>query len=173
MSILFLGFIFSCGKQIPEQELPAVTSSGKHTLGFYLNDEAWIPYDKGNRKMFELPQPTLTESGGVKISATRIDRKQHARNWFCIEIEKDCFSKGRYAIGSQFCTSPYQVFYYGTNKEKASEVYMIDTLRPHFIDIHYLSKKKKIIAGTFEFDAITENGDRLEIRSGRFDLKLK
>ena len=170
MSLVIIFLIFSCRKNPPSEILPSITETGEHTLGFFINGEPWIPYDRGNHEVFELPKPTLETDGALKISATRIDDSNSARNWFCIEIEKNCFNKGIYPLSNHLCTSPYHTFYYATNKDKSARYYQIDTLQPHFIEITHLDTVKQIIAGRFEFDAVSNQKDTITIRSGRFDL---
>ena len=171
VSIVFILILIGCSKQPPTQKLPEETQIGANTLGFYLNGEPWIPYDRGRHEAFELPEPELTDEGALKISATRIDPGNSARNWFCIEIDSGCVRTGRYRLSSEICTSPYQIFYYGTNKDKSSESFEIDTLQPHYIEIQHLDKLNKVVAGNFELDAINQTGKRIKIRSGRFDLR--
>lgn len=167
---LLVLLIFSCRKNPPGEILPAYTNSGKHTLGCFVNGEAWLPYDRGNHEQYELPKPSLSENGGLKISATRIDDKKSSRNWFCIEIYQGCLEEGIYPLSNRDCTSPYQTFYYGSNAGKSGEIYRLDTLSPHFIEITHLDEQKKIIAGKFEFTAISQNQDSIRVRLGRFDL---
>ncbi|MEX1001075.1 MAG: hypothetical protein WDZ35_03090 [Crocinitomicaceae bacterium] len=170
---IMIVFFASCGKQPPVQKLPSPTQSGEHTLGFYLNGSPWIPYDRGRHEIFELPKPILTEDGILKISATRIDPANSSRSWFCIETDSCCAEIGRYALSSHLCTSPYQTFYYGQNKDLPSENYEIDRSQPHYMDITSINRSLKIISGSFEFDAISESNQRIEVRSGRFDLNYE
>lgn len=170
VSLVLLVLFFSCEKNPPKHILPAKTHSGEHTLGFYIDGEAWVPFDKGSHKEFELPKAQLSEKGALKISATRIDDPNNARNWFCIEIADSCFGPGVYQLSNQVCTSPYQTYYYSTNKNRPGETYSIDTLHPHFIEITHLNTQKKIIAGTFEFTAISNKNASIKISGGRFDL---
>jgi len=173
MSIVILMFFVSCQKQPPNQVLPKISNSGQHTLGFLINGESWIPYDRGYHEEFELPPAELSDNGSLKISATRIDDSNYARNWFCIEIEKGCFSPGRYPISNHLCTSPYQTYYYGKNKNDPSETFEIDISQPHFIEIETLDTINHYVSGTFQFDARSNLKNSIKIRSGRFDLTLK
>lgn len=151
--------------------LPEPSQEGKHTLGFNLNNEVWLPYDRGSHKEFELPQPQLGEDGSLSISATRIDEENGARNWFCIGIESNCDGPGIYEINNKSCTSPYQTYYYG-GVDKSSATYEIDQNKAHYIEITKLDLKSKIVAGLFEFTAYSEQGDTLHFTEGRFDIKL-
>jgi hypothetical protein len=173
MSILLLLVFGSCQKQPPKQQLPKISNTGKHTLGFLLNGESWIPYDRGYHEEFELPMAELSADGSLKISATRIDDSNYARNWFCLEINKGCFSPGRYPVSNHFCTAPYQTYFYGKNKNNPSETFEIDSRTPHFIEVETLDTIRYIVSGTFQFDAISNLGNKIKVRSGRFDLILK
>jgi hypothetical protein len=173
MIIVTILVVFSCRKSAPETVLPLISNNGTHTIGFFLNSEIWIPYDRGKHEQYELPKPTLDKDGHLKISATRIDEKISARNWFCIEIDRGCKSPGSYPISSKSCKSPYQTYYYGRNKNRKEDIYSIDTLQPHFIEVLHLDTINQIISGTFQFDAFTQAGDSIKVRSGRFDLKYE
>lgn len=170
---MLLVLIASCEKNPPGEILPPPTTSGEHTLGFFVNGEAWVPYDRGNHKIYELPKAKLTEEGSLKISATRIDTKMSCRHWFCIEIENRCDGVGKYSLSSIDCRSPYQTFYYGSNSDKLSETYQIDQGSSHYIEVTHLDDKHKIISGRFQFDAISGAGDSLSVRLGRFDLRYE
>ena len=164
----------SCQKNPPGDILPPPTNSGKHTLGFFINGEAWVPYDRGSHEIYELPKAKLTENGGLKISATRIDDQKSCRQWFCIEIAERCKGPGVYELSSVDCNSPFQTFYYGSNGDTPGEIYQIDQNSPHTIEITHLNEMRKFISGIFELDLVSEDkSDTLEIRSGRFDLKYK
>lgn len=164
----------SCQKNPPGEILPPPTNSGQHTLGFFVNGEPWVPYDRGSHEIYELPKAKLTNEGHLKISATRIDDNLSCRQWFCIEIKDRCTSVGEYELSSIDCNSPFQTFYYGSNGNKPGIVYQIDESKPHIIEITHLDTQSKIISGTFESDLISEDtNDTLKIRSGRFDLLYK
>lgn len=170
MTIIMIVLLGSCEKRPPTDFLPPLTNHGAQTLGFFVNGEPWIPYDRGHHKKYELPKAVVSENGGIKIAATRIDEKQSARNWFCIEVKEGCDQEGIYQLSNQECSSPYQTFYYSNNR--SGDVYQIDTLAPHFMEITHFDLSKKILAGKFEFDAISPR-DTLKIRSGRFDLNIQ
>jgi hypothetical protein len=169
-SLLLLNVFISCRKNPPKDTLPANTYSGEHTLGFLANGESWLPYDRGSHEAFELPKAELGDNGELKISATRIDDEHSCRNWFCIEIEEGCDKEGIYQVSNHICTSPYQTFYYNRKGNLSAENFEIDTSKPHYIEVVYLDRKNKIIAGKFEFDLISTDQDAIQIRSGRFDL---
>ena len=173
MIIFAVLVVFSCRKNAPDSILPPISSNGSHTLGFFLNNNVWVPYDRGMHEQHELPQPVLEHDGHLKITSTRIDEDNNARNWFCLEIE-NCKGPGKYHISNPSCKSAYQTFYYGNNKDKDDENYIIDTLQPHLMEIQYLDTNKQIISGIFSFDAVSQNNqDTIKVRSGRFDLKYR
>lgn len=174
MILFVVAIVFSCRKSAPDPILPPLSNSGSHTLGFFINNEVWVPYDRGTFEQHELPHPTLTEEGHLTISSTRIDEANNARNWFCLEIESGCNRPGIYPITNRSCKAPYQTYYYGDNKDRSEDIYYLDTLQPHFIEIQYLDTINKIIAGTFSFNAYSNKNKKLiKVRSGRFDLKYQ
>jgi len=173
MSILILMVFVSCQKQPPKQVLPKISNSGQHTLGFLINGQSWLPYDRGYHEEFELPAAELSDNGSLKISATRIDDSNYSRNWFCLEIKEGCFLPGRYPISNQVCTAPYQTYFYGKNKNNPSETFEVDISKPHFIEIETIDTNSHIVSGTFQFDATSNLNNRIKVRSGRFDLILK
>ena len=173
MIIVTILVVFSCRKNAPNTVLPHITNSGQHTLGFFVNNDIWIPYDRGSHEKHELPPATLDKNGHLKISSTRVDEENSARNWFCLEIESGCDGPGVYPISNRSCKSPYQTYYYGENKNRVADVYSIDTTHLNFIEIHHLDSDEQIISGTFAFDAYTESGDTIKVRSGRFDLRYQ
>jgi hypothetical protein len=170
--LVILMVLVSCQKNRPETILPTATSTGEQTLGFLLNNEVWLPYDRGSHEVYELPKPSLSAEGQLKISATRIDETNNARNWFCIEVERGCAHTGIYPLTGETCHAPYQTYYYGANKDKTEEVYQIDTLQPHFVEVFHLDTLTKTISGLFQFDAIS-NQDTIRVHSGRFDLNYE
>ena len=172
-SIVLLVLIVSCQKNPPGEILPPPTQSGEHTLGFFANGEAWIPYDRGSHEMYELPKAKFSEDGSLKISATRIDDENSSRSWFCIEIAKRCTGPGKYKLSSNDCHAPYQTFYYGNSDKKPCEIYQLDESSEHYIEITYLDKREMTISGLIEFDAISNSNDTIHFRYGRFDLRYE
>jgi hypothetical protein len=173
MMILFSCFAISCEKAKLSDNLPPITQSGKHHLGFKVNQQNWTPFDKGYYKDYELPVPTLSSNNGVVISATKIDENHQCRTWFCIEVEEDIFSKRMHALTNTTCAAPLQTYYYGSNKHHESQLFMMDTNSEHSINFTKIDTVQNIIAGTFQFNAYSAKGDTLKIRDGRFDLKLQ
>lgn len=163
--------VFSCRKSAPELVLPPISHNGEQSLGFFLNGEVWLPYDRGNYEQHELPNATLS-NGHFKMSSTRIDEDNYARNWFCLEIESGCTRPGVYTISNRTCSSPYQSYYYGENKDKPQDIYQIDSIQPHFIEIIHIDTNKQTISGVFAFDAVSNAQDTIRVRSGRFDLNF-
>ena len=170
---VMLILLISCQKTPPGDILPPPSNTGEHTLGFFVNGEAWIPYDRGNHEVHELPKAKLTRDGSLKISATKVNDRLGCRHWFCIEIEQKCHGPGKYDLSNVECNSPYQTFYYGENRDKPGEVYELVPGQSHYIEITHLDHRKKIVSGLFQFDAVSEFEDTLRVRSGRFDLNFE
>ena len=153
--------------------LPAPSEVGSHQMGFFLNNETWIPKDKGYHKDFELPIPSIDENGLVKISATRIDEGNHCRNWFCIEVLNSELKTGTFPISNETCKNVYQTYYYGDNKNLPSLTYDIIQSEKNEINFTKIDLEENIIAGFFSFKAVSNLSDTIVVSQGRFDLKLK
>lgn len=153
--------------------MPAPTQNGSHQLGFFINNKAWVPKDKGYHKSFELPKPTIDENGLVKISATRIDEENYCRNWFCIEVMNPEMEEGVFQITNETCKNTYQTYYYGSNKDLPSLNYNIIQSEKNEIEFSRIDLEENIMAGFFSFTAVSNMNDTIRISKGRFDLKLE
>lgn len=164
--------ICSCRKTPPENVLPPITESGKHSLGFILNGEPWVPYDRGNHEKNELPLAQVSDHG-LKITATRIDEENSCRNWFCIEVSNQQIEEGSFQLTNKACTSPYQSFYYGEKKHQIGEHYKMDDSALNELIIRKIDQEQRFISGTFSFRAISPQQDTIKVTNGRFDLRYE
>ena len=51
--------------------------------------------------------------------------------------------------------------------------YYTNAINSGELNITKLDESKKIISGTFWFDAVNKTGEKVEVREGRFDLKYR
>ena len=157
--IFFVWFTISCEKAKLSDNLPPITQSGQHQLGFKLNNQNWTPFDKGYYQDYELPVPSLSNSNGIVISATRIDENDQCRTWFCIEVEDNIFTRPKHNLTNTTCAAPLQTYYYGSNKHQESRLFRMDTISEHSIKFTKIDTVQNFIAGTFQFNALSEKGD--------------
>jgi len=69
------------------------------------------------------------------------------------------FNLESYASGRYFISFPYYIHYTTNNDFKGELV------------ITFFDSEKNIISGTFWFDAVNSEGEVIEVRDGRFDMK--
>ena len=119
----------------------------------------------------ELPIPLL-EDGKVKISASRIDEKNSARDWFCLEFNNPEMKTGIFPINENGCSAVYQSHFYGNQSNRQSKLYHLNQSHHNFVNVSRLDTVENIISGTFSLSAISNLADTISISSGRFDLQF-
>lgn len=161
--------LFSCQKT--DQAFPDITMEGANHLGFYVNHDEWVPTTDPYFEEDELPIPLL-EEGKIKISASRIDEKNSARDWFCLEFDNPEMKTGIFPINENGCSAIYQSHFYGNEASKESKLYHLNEGHHNFVNVSRLDTIENIISGTFSLSAISNLADTISISSGRFDLQF-
>ena len=161
--------LFSCQKT--DSSFPQISTNGSNQLGFYVNHSAWTPSSDRYFDEDELPIP-LIEDGVIKIAASRIDEKNSARDWFCLQFNNPELKQGLFPINEEGCSAVYQTHYYGQNSRKESKIYNLNPSNHNFVEVIKLDTVSGVIAGTFSLSAISNLEDTIRISSGRFDLKF-
>lgn len=138
--------------------LPKPTESGKNTFGCKINDEKFIPEKRG---LFSGPPvygSLNTDSSFYLVG----DVKPHSVSIFIKKITKT----GDYILSDKFNRAEYSnyatdSFDYFTNQKSTGKV-----------NISRVDYTKRIVSGTFEFEAVNENNptDIVKITKGRFDI---
>lgn len=157
------------------EALPPATQEGKNTFGCLVNGEAFTP--KGSN----LGGPVLSSYYQYLNSPT-------AQGYFfnvSADMEGDNISKS-ISIGANNVIikqgSKYQLKNYPNVDEVYARLIIISnsgTINQYeTINIYkgelLISKfdeTKQIVSGTFWFDAVNKNGEKVEVREGRFDVK--
>lgn len=159
--------------QISERDkLPPATQTGANKVGCLVNGKAFLPsgqlsgisnpYCGYFQDKFSLVfsvvknNDNINENGTESISVYSSNIILQEGNTYVLLTENSDHS-GKYRI---FKRNDYQI--YGTTNEITGELY-----------INKLDKSNNIISGTFWFDAVDEQGKRVEIRDGRFDMKFE
>lgn len=177
---LFIAFLLVTGMKCKKDEtgieaLPPATQEGKNTFGCLVNGEAFTP--KGSN----LGGPVLSSYYQYLNSPT-------AQGYFfnvSADMEGDNISKS-ISIGANNVIikqgSKYQLKNYPNVDEVYARLIIISnsgTINQYeTINIYkgelLISKfdeTKQIVSGTFWFDAVNKNGEKVEVREGRFDVK--
>lgn len=168
--IIFLAnFTLSCSKEKecddPIDCLPSLTQTGDNTAGCLVNGKALVPggqgistgsvlfaqyHIAGDNSVFGIAITNRT-SGGFKRTLIEV-RNQKLIEGGIYELK----SEGSNSFGS------YNDLHLGgfvTSNEHRGELI-----------ISNIDMEKRIISGTFWFDAVDDVGETVEIRNGRFDV---
>lgn len=178
-----IAFFVSCNKddQAPQPEpqiaeidkLPPPTQTGANKVGCLVNGKAFLPsgsYPGGGN-----PNPYCAYYHDAYILSFAIVRN-----------ENNTSMDGSESIAiysSNVILEENKIYSLNINDQRAG--YLITMTSPksdrygtsenHTGELHItkLDKEKNIISGTFWFDAVNEQGKKVEIREGRFDMKFE
>ncbi len=166
----------SCKKEKsknPIDDLPPATQTGANTFGCLVNGEVFLPKGSG--------------FGGPNLSCQYefVDNKYYF-NLLAIKKGKDCESYSlSLSLFNLILTNNTSYLLEDFTEGKAQSKYT-KTIDCTFntedfktnnnitgtMNITYLNATKTIVAGTFSFDAVNSKGEKVEVREGRFDMKL-
>lgn len=166
--IFILLLIISCEKpdtpEDPIDLLPPETHTGANKAGCLVNGKAFLPkgyFVYGNLQCFY--------QDGLNFGLTISQKENNIIKGVGISVQNQHLEVGEtYTLKEQEQDSnygDYSIFiypdiHYTTTNEVTGE-----------IKITYHDFGHRILAGTFWFDAINSNGEKVEIRSGRFDMQ--
>jgi hypothetical protein len=159
----------SCSKKDncdnPVDCLPAMTQTGANTAGCLVNGKVLTPGGQSLNSSSVLKAQYNFYQGSYLFGLSIRNRGEQNR-MLNIEIRNQKLIAGETYNLKNNSSSSYGSYRNGilggyvTNNEKRGELYI------SFIDI-----EKRIISGTFHFDAENNEGELIEVRQGRFDVK--
>lgn len=163
-------FSFQCRKPKSElEQLPAASQTGAETFGCLVNGKAFKP--KGS----PFGGPILSCAyqylhGGYHLQLKALNKGGSTNYGVGIFTDSLKIQNGvSYTLATE------------DRKEGASGLYTISTIE-RLIDyttnnintgkltITHFDEVRRIVSGTFWFDAVNSNGEKVEVREGRFDL---
>jgi len=174
--LLFTVFLslpgFHCKKhKIPHEQLPPETHTGRGTFGCLVNGNVFKP--KGT----PLAGPILScayqyINGGYHFQVKA--REDNGSQTLSVGIFTDSLeiSQGRQLILSQKFLSGNAYGQYGHYDLNASpKLFYSDSINAGELKIDFLDTINRVVSGTFWFDAINSGEEKVQVRSGRFDVK--
>ncbi len=166
---------FSCSKEEdcdnPVDCLPPATQIGANTAGCLVNGEVLLPKGRHLGSGSVLHFQYLNYNGGYlfSLSISDISGKQHRTAMITYRGETKLEMGKTYVLAQR-------------SEEGNSGVYLLDA---GFVDafvttdeinggftISFLDESKRVLSGEFWFDAINNEGEVIDIREGRFDLRF-
>lgn len=146
----------------PDNVLPPATQEGKNTFGCKVNGEIWIPNGS-----FSFPRlDGYYDKGIVSLRAHKDGPAQNDLEAFGMYHGKIKNGTGTYSMTSVRGEVSVSFF-----KGIGNEDFITDSLHTGYLTITRLDSVNSILAGTFYFDAISDQGNIIKITDGRFDLK--
>ncbi|KHJ39502.1 hypothetical protein PBAC_00090 [Pedobacter glucosidilyticus] len=154
--------------------LPAATQEGKNTFGCLVNGEVFIPQVRG-LGLGQVPlscyysYENTNSRKGYYLSISATDSKNSPLRGVDIDtdslkIEQSKIYKLEKAGAKGIASAEYVA---------SLDRYYTSSVASGKLKITKLDESKKIISGTFCFDAVNETGEKVEVREGRFDLKYR
>lgn len=158
----------------PVELLPPATQTGANTVGCLVNGEAFLPKGgglSGNKNCFYqfvdggyhfgLSFRIIVNNDTQSVSLFTRDKVIEEGQTYILDANRFVDTIGRGAGYSHFNYDAGIENYYFTTTAVTGEM-----------TITKLDFENNIVSGTFWFDAINDNGDIVEIREGRFDMKF-
>ncbi|CAN5282182.1 hypothetical protein BH23BAC2_BH23BAC2_26820 [soil metagenome] len=169
--LLFIVFLLStnsCSKNDdcvnPVDCLPPATQVGANTAGCLVNGEVFLPGGRSIGSGSVLKAQYVFHNGRY-IFGVSINNPRDGNKMVLIESKYDALEEGETYIMKQYSDISTTGFYlngsngYSTTDEVIGE-----------FTISKLDESRKILSGTFWFDAINNEGEIVQIREGRFDV---
>lgn len=167
--LLFVLAISSCSKkdtcEDPVDCLPPITQTGEGTIGCLING---VPFTPGGHQLAGPTQQVFYQyvDGGYHFGLVAIDKRGDKYEGISLGTIKLAISEKTFIIKNDEVGNVYGRYITGgstfnTTAEMAGE-----------LEITKFDENNGIVSGTFWFDAVNEEGEVVEIREGRFDMKL-
>ena len=176
--ILLTALTLSCCDKDDDKssdQLPPATTAGANTAGCLVNGQVFLP--KGSSQF----GPILScfyqyDQGGYHLGLGIADKRNGNIKAVNISLNPNPLTEnttyhlvaivnGSANYNSNF--GEYTIYSNTTNDNKftTTNIYIGE------LKITKLDTQQKIISGTFWYDAINNNGEKVEIRDGRFDMR--
>ncbi|MCX2494762.1 DUF6252 family protein [Pedobacter sp. PF22-3] len=156
----------------PIDDLPSATTTGANTFGCLVNGELFIPKVKsGPLGALKANYDVYNSRPFLSISAR--NNQNPGSSDILLFINASSIKQGEnYSLTkrNQDNEKSYGVYNYRGPKESYGTDYNTNDQLTGNIKITYFDKY--IVAGTFWFNAVSDAGEKVEIREGRFDIKL-
>jgi hypothetical protein len=174
-SVLLLGF--HCKKhKSPEEQLPAETQIGAGTFGCLVNGNIFKPKgDPFGGPILSCSYQFLntSSSSGYFFSVSAKNTTNAAIKGISINTDSLAIQQGQTIILENFgkkgeASGQFSIF---DNNTLLFNEYLTTVLITGELKITRLDSINRIVSGTFWFDAINPSGEKVQIRSGRFDMK--
>lgn len=164
----------SCKKEKsknPIDDLPPATQTGANTFGCLVNGEVFLPKGSGlGGPILECRLEFVNNGYHFFLSAT--DTKNEPLRAVTILTDSLELAEGVYELNKSNVSGTVSGEFVIINN---TNINAFETSPPQYkgsLNITKYDKVKFVVSGTFSFDAVNTFGEKIEIREGRFDMKL-
>jgi hypothetical protein len=177
LPILLLAFIMltanCCEKDDDPPQLPPITQTGEETFGCMVNGELWLPHGSFSRPATWVK--LSVESINLPYRFWQISAEQGGGSSVYFRITENIMKEGTIPLLDKSTENKDSVIYasfYSTTVEPGKTLFEVKSIESGELIISKLDTINRIISGTFYFDAYNPDGLKIEVREGRFDLKI-
>ena len=166
---LLLAFIMlaaNCCEKDDDPELPPITQTGEDTFGCLVDGEVWLP--KG--QLIYTPRTRVYLERYFDIKIWHIGASRKISSGFAFRIPEDNLHEG--IVNIIVAKSKDLGIYFDLDKKYPNENFSWNKDLQGELIISRLDTINRIVAGTFWFDLMSEKGTKIDIRDGRFDLRI-
>jgi len=168
---LFILLIFFIATSCKKDELPTPTEEGKQTLGCRVNGKLFVAQRKSMWQLSEEISANVQERDGIMTLYIRgTDSTIDGEPSIYLLIDYDRVQQGvTYSFNDPntgIASAEYKYHHTTTN----STEYITSQSLFGELKFTLLDKDKNIASGTFSFDAEDSQGEKVEVREGRFDV---
>ena len=135
-----------------------MTTTGEGTFGFHINDQLWLPGEH------DYPVGVYDATTGyLRLFA----QDQEGDEELGISLYNQVFDTGTYAL----TPGPAEVAFYAGTGSPFQGIYRIDSTHHGTLTILRVDDERPfVVSGTFEFEAVNEAGEVIQVTDGRFDF---
>ena len=162
----------------PVDQLPPETQTGANTFGCLVNGETFLPRGAsltGGSLTCNFQYLGTGSNGGFYFRLAAINRNNNTGESKSIGIFTDSLeiiNGGNYSfVIPAIKGTAYALYGYSKDSPPTIDDYETNNLHSGKLVIMKLDESNQIVSGTFWFDAVNTNGQKVEIRQGRFDMQ--
>jgi hypothetical protein len=166
--ISFVITISSCSKKDncdnPVDCLPPATQTGEGKIGCLINGEVFKPGGSQLSGPTQQANYNITFEGKLYFALIASNKNLNKSIGISL-INKEITEGQSYILGSDLFPKDFAQYNFNIDSFETNQTFGGEITFSKFDDV------KGIVSGTFWFDAVNEEGDVVEIREGRFDMK--
>jgi len=171
--LIITTFFSSCERDyIKNNTLPPLTHTGANTAGCLVNGEVFVPKGKwfenvldssysGSHFVLHIYQKKINEIKTLSIHCLH-PLHENLEMVYILDEKNLSLNSGGFAHLS--------LYYFNSLSDNTT--YVTNDVFKGELVLTYFDFEKRIVSGTFWFDAVNDKGEVVEIRDGRFDVKF-